>query len=349
MIGGYIQFYSHWSDNPYRNADSSLLLSFADGRNIRLLPIPQDSLNISWTKPHNASQSIFKKTKEPFTYQLYPDKNLCYMQFNVCSDQSVLRSQVYMQGNQHKITAEELEERLSSFPRFDVFAESMFAEIKEKDIDILVIDVRNNSGGDSRIGDILLSWLMPRKQMKTYTSSIRLSSLWQANYPKLAKEYEAAFAGVDEPFILGNMYDAQWLSQISPADSSVYEIMKPYFRMNEDSEAIFRGKVIILQSSKTYSSAGMFVTTVYDNNIGEVIGELSTYKPCHWGDLLSWQLPNTNICGYLSHKLFCRPDSSKCEESCLIPDKIIDIEYDDLLNGVDACEKYVLEHICNTH
>lgn len=346
-VGSYMQFASNWVGHPYRMEDETLVLTIADKRQIRLCPVPKQELNIAWTEPQCAASTLFEKTKQPFSYRLYPDLDLCYMQFNACTDQSVLRLQVQRQGTRHKLSEQELEQRLASVPRFDVFAQKMFAEIAEKRIGNLVIDVRNNSSGNSRIGDILLSWLKPADQLNTYTASIRFSSLWQANYPELALKYEAAFAGAGEPFVLGESYDAQWLASILPEDTPDDEESKSYFRMNTDERAIFKGRVYIIQGSKTYSSAGMFLTTAYDNSIGVVVGECSSYRPCHYGDLLSWRLPNTGVCGYLSHKLFCRPDRSKCAEPCLVPHTVIEMDYDAMLRGTDVCEQWILEQIKN--
>lgn len=344
-VGGYMQFASNWEGNPYRMEDETLVLTFADKREIRLHPVPKQELDIAWTMPQRPVSTLFEKTKQPFSYRLYPDLDLCYMEFNACTDQSVLRLQVQRQGTRHKLSEQELEQRLASVPRFDVFVQKMFAEIAEKRIGNLVIDVRNNSGGNSRIGDILLSWLKPADQLNTYTASIRFSSLWQANYPELALKYEAAFAGAGEPFVLGESYDAQWLASILPEDTPDDEESKSYFRMNTDERAIFKGRIYIIQGSQTYSSAGMFLTTAYDNQIGEVIGECSSFRPCHYGDLLSWRLPNTGVSGYLSHKLFSRPDRSECAAPCLVPHTVIETDYEGMLHGVDACEQWILEQI----
>lgn len=64
----------------------------------------------------------------------------------------------------------------------------------------------------------------------------------------------------------------------------------------------------------------MFVTIVHDNHIAEIVGDASTFRPTHYGDLLSWKLPNTGISGYLSHKLFVRPDASNSDEDTLLPE-----------------------------
>ena len=48
-----------------------------------------------------------------------------------------------------------------------VFADSMFTFLREKGIKNLIIDLRNNGGGDSQVGDVLFRYIshQPFKQM----------------------------------------------------------------------------------------------------------------------------------------------------------------------------------------
>ncbi len=347
-VGGYMQFASCWTGNPYCSEDGGLSLTFADNAEIRLEALPQAQLNVAWMQAQSTPNTFFKRSRQPFTYHIYPEQSLCYLEFNTCSDQSTYRSQIYMQGLQNQISAEELEKRLSAIPRFDEFIRNMFSDIKAQQISTLVIDVRDNTGGNSRLCDILLSYLMPRSRMQTYTSSIRLSSLWQSNYPQLAQEYSAAFMKNGSELLLGTEYDSVELSSIvdnGESDTAVYSQSESYFLMNGDSSAIFTGKVYILQGSRTFSSAGMFVVTAADNGIGQIIGVNSIYRPSHYGDLLTWKLPNTGTCGYLSHKCFYRPDSPRNDEISLTPDVTIAVSVEDILNGTDPYEQYIISHI----
>jgi C-terminal processing protease CtpA/Prc len=119
--------------------------------------------------------------------------------------------------------------------------------------------------------------------------------------------------------------------------------MEPYFRMNSDTSSIFKGRVFILQGDRTYSSAGMFVTAAQDNRIGTVVGRSSTYRPSHFGDLLRWRLPNTGTCGFLSHKIFHRPDLSKDTEAALEPDIPVNPDMEDIMSGADPYEECILK------
>src|SRR5574344_392407 len=51
--------------------------------------------------------------------------------------------------------------------RMKVFADSMFTSLREKGIKNLIIDLRNNGGGDSQVGDALFRYIshQPFQQM----------------------------------------------------------------------------------------------------------------------------------------------------------------------------------------
>lgn len=347
MAGTLIQFASIWEDTRYEKDDGTLTLLLEDNTEITLKAVPKNSLDIVWLIPEDNGTGIFRKSKQLFSYRIYPEMDLCYMEFNACSDRNTMRSQIYSQGLQHKLSEKEIENRLAQIPRFDEFAEKMFRELEEKNIGTLVIDVRENAGGNSVIGDILLSWLIPADSMKTYTSSIRFSSLWKDNYPKLSNEYEEAFAKAGIPMVMGNLYDSGWISSIIAKDTATENGKENLFRMNE-SDSVYKGRVFILQGNRTYSSAGMFVTTAHDNGVGTVIGEHSTYRPSNYGDILSWKLPNTGTRGYMSHKIFHRPDISRDSDTDLTPDILINVSTEDLRSGTDPYEKYILENVIRT-
>lgn len=319
-VGGRMQFASEWEMNPYRSDDDSLTLVMDDNTRICLGAVPQKELNIAWMPQQDNLNGPFQRTRQPFSYQVYPEMDICYMEFNTCTDQSTLRQQISQTGNQYGISDEELEKRLIAIPRFDDFAKKLFTELRDKEIGTLIIDVRDNAGGNSTLGDILLSWLAYPQDIKRYHSFMRISPLWQSNYPLLAKEYESAFARSGKKMILGKMYDTMQLPQPASADTLASDEYSEYFRFNSDSAAVFKGQVFILIGNRTYSSAGMFVTVAYDNHIAEVVGNASTFSPTHYGDVLSWKLPNTGISGYLSHKLFVRPDASRSDEDTISPE-----------------------------
>lgn len=343
-VNDFMQLYSIWKNHPYCMRDSTLHLTFEDTTSIELHPISKQQLNIVWKQSNIKNNSIRQNSKQPFLYNIDSVKNICYLQFNSCVDQSSLRLQYYMKSNNS--IGDDLEKKILAIPRFDTFLKEMFEDIRVKSISTLVIDVRNNAGGDSRLCNTLLSWLKPQKDIKPVSSFIRFSKLWELNYPILADEYKYAFAELQEPYEMGKLYNSALLPKLSSGEknSSIQNKIDELFLINNDENLVFKGKVIFIQNSKTYSSAGLLVTTATDNNIGIVIGDESSYSPCSFGDILAWMLPNTNIRGIVSHKIFKRPDTTRCNLSSLVPSVYLHSSWADVIENKDICWDWILDN-----
>jgi len=342
-INNQIQIHSMWKNNPYCLSDSSLLLTFSDSTNVLLRPISKKEFNIVWLQPKNQTNPIRQNTKHPFQYKLLLEENICYFQFNSCSDQSTLRYKYFMDKTSN-ISEEDFEKELSKIPRFDAFLSEMFQTIQANQIKTLVIDVRANGGGNSKLCDVLLSWLKPQKYIKSGSGSIRISKFWEQHYPALIADYTQAFAERQQPYEMGRLYPDSLLPK---EKISVLKTIDKYFLLNKDKNKIFKGNIVFIQDENTYSSAGLLITSAKDNNIGIVIGSESSYKPCDYGDALAWELPNTKIRGIVSHQIFNRPDISKCNEPALIPNIHMEPTWRDILENKDICWEWILKHYGN--
>lgn len=343
-INNLMQFYSIWKNNPYCRADSLLHLTLVDSTTVTLRPGVITKNEIAWLQPRKQPVTARKQMKMPFAYTLFPEKSLCYLQFNLCMDQSSLRLQYSQNG---KPLDDKLEQKISQYPRWDNFIEKMFEEIQKQDIRNLVVDVRDNGGGNSRLCDVLLSWLKPLNELKSGSSFIRFSDCWKHQYPVLAERYGQAFEQKGIPMEKDTLYSNSWLSGLlsSEKQQSAPSFGNGLFKMNQDDKRIFKGKVYFLQNLKTYSSAGLLIVKAKDNNIGVVVGDRSSYRPCSYGDLLSWELPNTKIKGVISHKVFNRPNIEECGNIYLNPDVYLPSTWQDLVEGEDAVWTWILKVI----
>ncbi len=73
----------------------------------------------------------------------------------------------------------------------------------------------------------------------------------------------------------------------------------------------FRGRVYILTSSSTFSSAMLFAEYIQDNNLGLLIGEAPGEPPDSYGDTVSFILPNSKLVLTVSTKKFFRVDQNR--------------------------------------
>lgn len=85
----------------------------------------------------------------------------------------------------------------------------------------------------------------------------------------------------------------------------------------------FKGKTYVVVGQNTFSSAMMFAVIVLDNKLATVVGEVPDRgHPNHFGELIKFTTPNTNLDFYFGVKEWIRP-AGKIEPNKLIPDKII--------------------------
>jgi hypothetical protein len=323
--------------------DQSLVIKCTSGKNIVIKAKLQKDINPVQINSPKSENTITTYSQQLFSYVILEKEQICYLQFNNCFDYNTAKFGIETSlGETENNTNEEvvLEARIAQYPKFDELLMKMFKEIKERNIPVLVVDVRYNSGGNSMLCDQLLSYLYPINSLKKGKTSIRISELLKRQSPAIYKEYEEQLTNQNKAIVMGKLYtDNDFL-----IEDNKRGLLKKYFLLNEDSSKIFTGKTVFIQSRQTYSSAGDLIIWARDNKIGSIIGEKSIYRPCNYGDILMWKLPNTELTGGVSHKYFTRPDATECEADCLIPDVLINPTFEDIQKGIDPFWNWIIDN-----
>jgi Periplasmic protease len=98
----------------------------------------------------------------------------------------------------------------------------------------------------------------------------------------------------------------------------------------------FTGKVYVLTSTYTYSSAMDFAMLIQDNGIGEVIGEASGNMPGSYGEISEFVLPESGLIFQVSSKKWHRVNQSK-DNLPIMPDYSCDEDdaMDELFNIIE--------------
>ncbi|WP_081943582.1 S41 family peptidase [Caloranaerobacter azorensis] len=97
----------------------------------------------------------------------------------------------------------------------------------------------------------------------------------------------------------------------------------------------------------TFSSGNWFAVIIKDNNIGKVIGEPTGNQPSSYGDILSFETPNSGFMFSVSYKKFIRPNTENDPEDCLHPDIEVYTTIQDILNGRDPQIEKLIEIVKN--
>lgn len=300
IVRNYIPIVDLWKYNPYKSDDDKLYLDFSDGSECVIFPTRNNQMiKYSHLKKNKENKFVSENSNRTFTYRINSDNDTCHFLFNSFSDANLN----------------------PSLPYFWSFLNEMFNEIDLKNINVLVVDLRKNSGGNSNLGDMLLSWLKPIEEIKTQTTLLRISDLWIKHNPMQYFTLFNAFLKENIELKKGELINPNLRTNNSNKNKEELNNKNTMslYRRNMDTSKIFKGEVIFLQSPETYSSSGLLITNALDNNIGKVIGTESSYNTSSYGDLLGWTLPNTKLKGYVSHKIFLRPDSSKFSNKTIKP------------------------------
>ena len=283
----YLLLPENWDNIPYRMQDTTLLIKFQSGNSVQMEPMLRKDMDLCvWSVPQ--TQRITSPQNKAFFYTKY-NSSICYFQFNSCFDYNSIKYQIEMSTTdevQRNKMLEELESKKDIYPKFDDFLLELFSKIKEDNISTLVIDLRNNGGGNSALCKQLMSYLIAAEDIKDIKSFVRISEFMKLHYSELYQKIEDGLAQQNKELIVGKLYPAKELP--------VEEHDEDIFPLNEDKSLLFNGNIIFIQSKNTYSSAGDLITLARDNQVGIVIGEKSSYRPCNYGDLLTWSLPNTD-------------------------------------------------------
>lgn len=171
---------------------------------------------------------------------------------------------------------------------FKAFTDSAFTVIKEKHVQNLIINLINNGGGDSDVGDAFFQYIL-NKPFTQYAKVVEKNS---ALLKKRLLEHR-----------LGKSLDtADKILLARPNGSVDTEYVE---RINiGDNPLRFNGRVIVLVNIETYSSASDFAQCFKYHQRGIVIGEETGGLIKSYGDIVTTHLPNSGLELTVSSKLY---------------------------------------------
>lgn len=172
--------------------------------------------------------------------------------------------------------------------KYQVTVKQFFDEVKARGIQHVAVDLRSNGGGDSSVIEEFLSYTDVESYYE-YKSLMRYSPQLQEARGTEQNSGYAVNERILNPVLLKTLY--------------------PY-----------KGKLYLLTSAHTFSSANMFAVIVQDNSLGRIIGEATGNQPSSYGDILTFQLPASGIHFQVSFKKFTRSAPERDPADSLQPD-----------------------------
>ena len=303
LVAQFFSFADFWKVLDMSN--ELLDVVFDDGTEVEIKAVSRTEVQLAKLE-EKVSTKFTARRKVLFEYEILENESICYLQFNQFADR--------MTHPNHP-----------ELPRFDFVLLDMMKEIDEKNIETLVIDLQYNGGGNSALGQLLMSWLHPFNKTNWTDVDVRISDLLCELYPKYRN-----YTINEEPLEIGKVYDMYSFDQTRP--NMDYQVPEHFVQdtssyvVNLDPDKIFKGNVIFIESRGSLSSSEMLLTTSRDNGVGIIVGETSGANPCNYGDILYSILPNTSTLVGTSCKYFTRVNKDLLDEEYLVPDVLIDLD-----------------------
>lgn len=208
---------------------------------------------------------------------------------------------------------------------FDHYLDSCVTLMKSKNIINWAIDIRDNSGGNSMLADVLIS----------YFNKTSYSLMGKRQW-KISQQYKNYLISSGDTT---NEY-------LSKRNGTVWELgncepQKPQFENNN----VFNGKVFLITGPFTFSSANMFADGVKKYKLAKVVGDNTGENTNDFGEVYSFELPNSKIKMQTTTSYDLGTDCEQKKYEPVKPDEIIETPLINKINEEDYVLKKILEEI----
>lgn len=254
----------------------ALRMRKADGRNVRVR-VP--ALSRTEMRANAAA--------EPATLQINPGERIARM---LPGGVAYLRPGVFLNIEDG---ADAYDARL-----FHAFVDDAFAQFIASRATRLLIDLRDNPGGDSSFSDHLVAWFATRPFRFCSDFRVRVSpQAIAANAERLAAEPPD---GPSHRF-------ARAYETASPGEVIHFEVPEVAPRLG----ARFEGRVCVLVNRRSYSNSVAFAALVQDYGFGSVLGEPTADLATTYGSMEHFTLPGTGVSVGFPKAYIIRPNGDE--------------------------------------
>ncbi|MEM1413008.1 MAG: S41 family peptidase, partial [Pseudomonadota bacterium] len=193
----------------------------------------------------------------------------------------------------------------------------------------LIIDLRQNPGGDNSFSDPMIAWFAD-EPFRFYAEFLIRSSDEAA--ASNAARLEAS--GGDENSVSARF--AREYERVPRGEMFPFEL--PYAEPRDGQR--FEGKVYALINRHSYSNAVNAASVIQDYGFGTVAGEKTSDMATTYGSMEQFQLPNTGISVGFPKSHIIRPSGARKTDGVTpdlaLPSPIVQGEEDEVLNALLA-------------
>ena len=210
---------------------------------------------------------------------------------------------------------------------FRSFIDEAFGRIIAAESQSLIIDVRDNPGGDNSFSDLMVAWFASRPFRFSDAFSIKASAEIRQQFRKQVE------GSADEDDIVSQMYQA---IKDEP-DGMIVPITLPLVPPRPDR---FTGQVFLLVNRHSYSNAASLAGMLQDYGFARIIGEETGDLPTSYASSAQFTLPNSGLVVTYPKGYFIRPNGDETVRG-VVPDFPIAPEV--FLEGHDAVLRAAVE------
>lgn len=214
------------------------------------------------------------------------------------------------------------EEELQSFPSATESFRTFVCEMKKKNTQTLVIDLRKNGGGNYMMAPILIYFLYGKDALTSIPKQMaesggghgeRYSKLYFKTHPNMT--LQRINEGRDIPLLLGDIdftrifADAKQIRDKAnrllenPDRLKIYKRTLTFYNeyKSEGYSGYYCPKNVVVLITPWTSSSGLDMALFLYFSGASFVGTPSAQAPNSWGELLEWELNNSGIKGEVSH------------------------------------------------
>lgn len=192
---------------------------------------------------------------------------------------------------------------------FEAFIDQSFERLLASGVTDLIVDLRNNPGGDNSFSDLMVAWFADRPFRFASSFKLKASAESKAWYAARADETTgdetfSSLARAEAAHINGSRY--------------VYDLPVNSPR----SGPRFRGRVHVLINRNSFSNAASVAAMIQDYGFGEILGEETADVPTTYASILTFSLPATGIVVTYPKSRIVRPNGDETLIG-VVPDRVI--------------------------
>jgi C-terminal processing protease CtpA/Prc len=187
----------------------------------------------------------------------------------------------------------------------------MFAQVGADSVRTLFIDLRSNSGGDSRLADELLRHVATKPYRMSGGKQWKMSAEYRA-YVKTWVRAPLRWIRAWNFFPVGRQL-------MHGPDGKIVDLPESE-EAHSSADPFFTGNVCVLIGRQTFSSAADLADGIKTYNLATLVGEETGGRPNGFGEAYIFRLPKSQLAVSVSSARFVRASGDTSDHRGVVPD-----------------------------